>query len=160
MCEPMTIAAATAATAAVVGGGIKIAADRRAANFQAAVARNNARLARAQQAQELMLGATEASRIEAAGARAASSARAIIGASGVESTVGSVANIFGASTMAAAADAERVRANAARRAWGYGAEAQNYLAQGRMAQRASILGGIGTGLGAAGSAAGAFSSYR
>ena len=51
----------------------------------------------------------------------------------------------------AAMDAERARANAARQAWGFANEEQDQKARAKMTKKATLLGGIGEGIGAAGS---------
>lgn len=136
-----------------VGTGISLYAKHQAGNYEAKVAENNAALARQQQGLAMQQGVSDASAIKAAGRQVGASAETAIAANGVEGTSGSMGNIFEINAATAAMDAERARANAARAAWGFGNEAQDATARAKMTRKATLLGGIGEGVGAAGSIA-------
>jgi len=138
-------------SAAVIGAGVSLYAKKTQGDFEAKVASNNAQLATQQANDALRLGADEAATIKAQGRQASASAVAAMGATGIESTTGSAANVIASSAVNAALDAEQAKANAARRAWGFQNEAQDSLAKKKMIKRATILGGIGQGVGSAAS---------
>ena len=148
MCEPVTIGMA-AATAA--GAAVSIAGKVQQGRYEQQVAKNNAFLALQQGARLRQRGENVAAAIRSQGAKVGGAARAQMAASGVDTTAGSAGALLAGNEMAAAADAEQARANAAMEAWGLEVEAQSSKAQGRMARRASILGGVSQGIGAAGS---------
>lgn len=159
MCDPMTIAASVGAVGALGGAGLSAYGQYRQGQFDAQVARNNAQLAEYQAADALQRGASEARQIENEGRRIGESARVAIGANNVAG--GSMDQLLAVSAAEAAQDAERVRANAARAAWGFRNEAADQRARARMAKQAGVLGALGTGLSGVGAAtslmAGAFS---
>jgi hypothetical protein len=140
----MTLASLGAAAA---GTAIKIYSDKKAGDYEAKVAENNARLAETQRAEGLRIGANEAASIKAQGRAVAGSATTVLGASGVDTTLGSPALSIAASEMNAAKDAETMRSNAARQAWGFANEAQDAKAKAAMIRRGTLLGGVGTALG-------------
>jgi hypothetical protein len=116
-------------------------------------------MARAQKSAALQKGATQARRAEIEGRRVGAAAQAAITATGVNPTEGSVANIPTASEIAATIDADRARANAARAAWGFEAEEEEYLYAGRRAEQAGVLGSLGAGLSGIGTAGRSLVSY-
>jgi hypothetical protein len=62
--------------------------------------------------------------------------------------------------MAAAADVETAKYNAALEAWGYRSEAQEQGQRAKLARRQSILGAVGAGLGGLGGAFNVYAQYR
>ena len=151
MCAPAVMAAVTVASA-----GASIYSQHKQASFDAKVARNNAMLAAEQAEATRQVGELQASRIEAQGRRVAGAATAAVAASGIDTTVGSGAGAIATSHMVSAADAAAARSNAARAAWGYQQEAQDYTAQARQRKTAGILGGVSTGLSAVGGILGGY----
>lgn len=167
MCEASVIIAGVAAAVQVgteiAGGVIEGEAQGHAARaqadeieFQAQQERRNAELARKQASDVLQIGTVAAGETEAAGRDAAGAARTAVGASGVEDT-GSVANLIDTSESNAAIDANRIRVNAAREAWGFKEEARqrDEQAERLMKAREEVLRGgylsqVGTGLRTAG----------
>lgn len=154
MCEPTTIALAIGAGASLVGtatsiaGGVMAgAAEERAARQEAAMLRQRASAAK-------QLGAEQAAQIRHEGRQIEGAGLAQAAASGVETTTGSVANVFKASQMNVAADAETVRYNTALEAWGLTSQARQREYQGYSARRASILGAVGAGFGGVAQAGG------
>jgi hypothetical protein len=146
MCEPSTIglvaASAAGATVGIVGAVQSGAA-------QAKIADNNAELARLQQKDALVRGEQAASIVRARGRQIESSAIASIAANAIETTTGSAAGVLASTAIATEQDAETVKANATREAWGFGQQAQNLTAQATEVRRSSILGAVGTGLSSA-----------
>jgi hypothetical protein len=151
VCEPATItmaitgivAAGTAIAGAVVEGESQKSAATTAANaqaeefdFQSRQERRNAELARKQASDIRQLGATAAGETGAAGRTAAAGARTVAGASGVDSTSGTSAGVLAQSEVNAAVDANRIRVNAAREAWGFDEEARQREEQAARLQRA------------------------
>jgi hypothetical protein len=149
-----------AAVATVAGAGASTYGQIQAGKYEAKVAENNAELAAAQRAAVLQQGQEEASQVEALGRRTGATAVAQMAASGVDTATGSAANVEAQSIANAAVDAETIRANAARAAWGLEAEEEEHLARAKMAKRASVLGGIATGVSGLGGALGVYGALR
>lgn len=147
------IAAAVAAAAAAAGTATSIVSQQRAAAARARQAENNARIAEFQKSDAIQRGAFEARRRVIQGRRVASRAEALIGVSGVEAT-GSALNPLQRIAVNASLDAQTIKANAARAAWGFGVQSSNLLDQARDVRQAGILGSIGTGISGAASVAG------
>jgi len=133
-----------------VGTAVSLYGKKQEGDYQSRIAQNNAQIAQWQQSGALQEGANQAAAIEAQGRQAEGAAKAAIGANGVSSTTGSMADVFSTNAMNTAADAARARANAARAAWGFANESQDAEAQARMIRRGTILGGVGQGIGAFG----------
>jgi len=155
MCAPALVAGA-AFTAASAGASIY--AQKKQGDFDAQVAQNNAGLALNQAHDARRAGAAQSSRIKAEGSNIVGQAQAALAKGNISSTSGSGAGIIETTRANAAADAETARANAARAAWGFQNEAQDLTAQAAMRKRAGILGGVSTGLSAAGGLIGKFGS--
>jgi hypothetical protein len=142
----------------VAGAAISAYSQHQQAESEAEVARNNAKLAGMQRSDALRRGTWAASEVMAEGRRKTASARTAIAANGIDSTTGSMADLLTASSINARIDADTVRANAVRAAWGFGNEADDHLARAHMAKRSGYLGALGTGLSGVGSAAGHYGS--
>lgn len=153
MCAPAVIAA-------LVGSAVQMKKEQEAADYHSAVDRNNARVAGYQRDDAIQRGAYDARRTETAGNTITAAARAEIEGNGIDSTSGSAAAALTASRVNAAADATRIRANAAREAWGFGNEEQDLLATSRFRKESGYLGALGTGVSGIGSAAGAYAQYK
>jgi hypothetical protein len=120
--------------------------------YNAKVARNNARVARWQAMQAMSAIGEQERSVYSAAAQARGRNIAGAAAAGIDTSTSSVANMFAASEVAAAQDIAALRSNAAMEAWGYRNQALEYAAQAKMAKGQSLLGAFGTGLGAVGSA--------
>lgn len=140
MCEPITLAAiavggATISAVGSVAGGIGEAdAARRGAGFldmQAGDAR--------------VRGEVEASQYRRLGSQMMAQQRVAAGVSGVEGK--SVDDLMFDTALMSERDAEQVRTNAAREAWGYSVQAEELRQHGRTAIPRGVLGGTGTLLG-------------
>lgn len=142
--------------AAMIGGTLLgMAAQYRQGNYDQQMALNNAMLTEYQRRDTLSRGGAEAGRVYAEGKNVGSEARAEIAAGNVDGP--SLDTAVLQSRYNAALDAARLRANAAREAWGYANQAQDLRAQARESKRAGILGAFGTGLSGAGQA---YASYQ
>jgi hypothetical protein len=150
MCEPLTLAAVGTTLGAA---GISAYSQYSAGQAQQKIAENNAMMAGWQQQDAMRQGAESAAAARAEGARVVGAASAAVAANGIDSSSGSMANLFAASYSNAELDAVSEKNNAARRAWGFDTEAQNDRAQGaqaayqgKMGSYGSILGGFGSAL--------------
>jgi hypothetical protein len=155
MCEPVTLGT-IAATTAIASGTVGAIGAVRQGNYEAELAKNNAQLLEFRRQDALTRGAQEAGRIRAEGSRLVGAQEAAIAASGVDPTVGSPAGILAGTEVATAIDAEIVKSNAVREAWGFDIQKQDVLQRGRLAKRAGLMTAVGTGLGAVGGAIGGF----
>jgi hypothetical protein len=156
MCAP-AVAVGLASTA--ISAGFQIASTVRANNAASQQAAANARLAGFQSADVTRQGAEQAAAIERSGRAAGAAALAAVGSNNVESTTGSVANMFAVGQANAAADAARARANAARAAWGVDQEQQDLLAQAQNARRRGFLSATQIGLEGLSQAGGRVAGY-
>lgn len=155
MCEPVTIATVGAIAA---GTAISAYSQYKSGKFAEAQANTNATVAGYQRADAIQRGTYQAGEVMQEGRRVASSARAALAASGVDSNTGSPSSTVTTSLVNAGVDAERVKSQAARQAWGFANEEQDLRAQARSARSAGILGSLGTGLSGIGTAAGTYRS--
>jgi hypothetical protein len=151
VCEPLTIAAASAM---VASAAVKGYSEYTAGQSEAKVADANAQLAERGAADALQRGAAEAGGARAKGDAVASEQKVALAANGVDVSSGSAPNLFATTSSAAELDALTARNNAAKRAWGYDVEAESQRVRATMARRRSVLGPLGTALGTAGSIAG------
>lgn len=151
MCAPAVVGLAMA--------GISAYQQNQAGKTEAEVARNNARLAGWQGTDAIQRGAHDARRVEIEGRRIGNDMRVGAGKNNIDSNSGSMANLITASNAAAGADADRLRSNAARAAWGYLGEEQDLLLRGRQARHAGYMGALGTAISGAGQAFGEFGKW-
>lgn len=86
--------------------------------------------------------------------------RAMVGASGIDTSVGSVVDMAAYTRAQAELDAQKLKNNAAREAWGIRTQAAEVQRQGRAAKTAGKMQAIGTILGGASSMAGGFAGYK
>jgi hypothetical protein len=154
MCEPITMSAMAAAS--IAGGVAGAVGSIQKGNYEAAVARNNARVAKWQATDAARRGSEEAAGIRAEASRAGGTAMAQAGSSGVDVSSGSMANIFAAGAAEGAADAETAKYNATLEAWGYRNQSRELTARAKMIKRESVLSAFGSGLQGVGGAIGAF----
>ena len=148
MCEVgvvMAIGAGISAIASGVSTGIQIDAQQKAAGAQAEAAERNAQVAMAQRQDLLQRGLAEAKRAERAGRAASGTARAQLASSDL-AVAGTAAAAVDRSNVNAAIDAARIRATAARQAWGIEQEAYGLGQSAEQARQAGVLGSVATGL--------------
>lgn len=165
--DPISLMAigSTATTLIGAGAGALGAAQQGnaaagAAQYQAAVARNNQRVAewQARDAEDRGRVAEQNQRFKTSGVIGAQ--RAAAGASGVEVNTGSAADLTADTAALGELDALTIRSNAGREAWGHRVNADNYAANAEMldvqakeAKRAGTFGAITSILGGVSSVA-------
>jgi hypothetical protein len=149
MMDPFTIAAGVM----LVGGAAGMIGGYQSGKAAERQSREAARQLRWKRQSIRQQGEYDAQAVLAEGREAAGAAVAQIGASGVSSTSGSMANLIAANNINAATDANRVRADAVMRAWETDVAIINTLNQGQIDKKTAYLGGLSSGLSAAGSAA-------
>lgn len=134
---------ATAAMA-VIGSGAGVEAygayqgakaERDQANFAAAVDDNNAAMADAAATDAVLRGGDAANKVRREGMKFAGQQKAALASSGVDVTTGAAAQLQDETQFFTEQDATTVRNNAARQAWGFRQEAQDYRSNAGM-QRA------------------------
>lgn len=144
MCEPISLSlitlGLTAAGTAVgaVGNYMQGQAEGEAADF-------NAHLSDIQAGDARQRGEVEASRYRSAGTRMVAQQRVAAGASGIEGK--SVEDLMLDTALMSERDAETVRNNAAREAWGYEVQAADLRLRGAGARSRGVFGAGGTILG-------------
>lgn len=120
------------------------AAIRAASDFQRRQYEMNRQLAELQAEGAIARGTAEANQVQAAGRRVVGSQRAALAASGVEVDTGTALELQTQTTGLAAMDAEAVRTNAWREAWGYRVEALNAGTTGALAASAGRVSAANT----------------
>lgn len=147
MCEPYTIAMIAVTAAA----GLSQASAQRDAGIHAQeVANYNAKVGEQQAKQVEEIGNIEEQQQRTRVRQLIARQNAAAGSSGAEVGVGSFADITDDTIMMGEADAQTIRANAAKEAWGYRTGATLTRAEGRFARRAGNMNATGTLLTTAG----------
>jgi hypothetical protein len=124
--------------------------DKKAAEFDAAVARRNAKLARMQAASEEIYGAAEAGQVRMAGTQTLAEQQVAVGANNADLGSESALALFSTTRAMNAMDIANVRANAAKKAWGFEQEASQYDAAAKQAKRRGKSSVVDSILGSAG----------
>jgi hypothetical protein len=142
-------------------------AESNADKFAAQQAQNNSKLATENAAIATQAGSEQAAQSSLRTRAQVGEIRAQQGASGIEVNSGSAIDTQISERMLGKLDAETVRSNATKEAFGYVTQAQDFkneanqdLAAAKNAKMQGILGAAGGVLGAAGSAASSYSSYQ
>ena len=165
MCNPlaMTIVSGVLGT---VGAITQSGAAASAANANAAISEQNARLAALQGEDATRRGAMEEARLRARGAQIAGRQTAMIGASGL-TTGGSFADIAADTAMGIELDANALRYSTAKEKWGFDVEATNYKnqasqfrSQAKNASRMGLFGAASSIIGAAGTYVSGLPTYQ
>lgn len=115
-------------------GGMQAASSYQEGQATKMVAGINAKYADMQGREALRIGEQDAGRRMLQGGQDAGAAMASAAAQGIRVDTGSAAQTQEDIKRAAIVDAQTIRTNAAKQAWGYGVEAANYRAQGRFAE--------------------------
>ena len=161
MCNPVVFMLA----ATLVTGAVQADAQKKEGEANAAIAENNARLAQAD-AEASNAMATRESEQQAWRTRAlVGQQRAAVAANNLDPVFGTPSELMGETAMFGEVDQQTIRMNAARQAWGFNAQAQNFRTQGSLARwsgntqaNATILGSLASaasmGMGGMGGAAG------
>lgn len=133
MCNPMlaVMAVATAASAAMQGVQASQQADaqKTAANYNAQVQANNAMVASQQRSVTIQNGQAQAANSEMQQAQLLGKQRAAFAANGMDLHSGSAVDVLTSTKVLGNQDVATIQTNAARQAWGYAVEGNNYTAQ-------------------------------
>lgn len=133
-----------------IGAMTRAAGDFQAGTYEFEQAKKNRALAEASAADAMLRGEQEASRYRTRGTQVIGEQRAAAGASGIDVSTGSISEMAADTRMFSELDAQTARNNAAREAWGYQVQADEYAEQARMAIRRRNFGLAGNILGGAG----------
>lgn len=125
MCEPVTIAMAAATAVSAVGAYNESKSAKAAAKYNAAVQENNAQFSEWQAQDALDRGQLQQQDNRRRGEQIAGTQRAAIAANGIVMDEGSPLAILQDTEFATARDAQVIRDNANREAYGFRQQAQN-----------------------------------
>lgn len=130
MCEPTTLTVISLVAMGLSAAGSAYAA-REQGQFANEQARAQAAMANRQAADAKRRGAEEEAAARAAARRLLGEQKAAAAASGIDLGGGSVIDALSGTAWMAEQDAARIRYNAALEAWGYKAQSQQAIAQGK-----------------------------
>lgn len=134
MCEPTTIML-VASMALTAGAGLYAAdASKKAGEAQNTIAQRNAELEDYKGQMATNIGAVAEENHRAKVRQMVGSQRATLAANGVDLGSGTALDLIGETAEFGEADALTIRYNAAREAWGYGVNANNYRTDGAVAR--------------------------
>lgn len=134
-----------AAIAMVAAGAATGAyAQYKAGQVQNEMAKRNAAMARQAAADAKERGAREEEKVRRRTSALIGRQRAIIGGSGLSLESGSALNVLADTEMLGELDAQTVQNNAAREAFGYEVQAQNFVFEGELAEFAGNWGAVST----------------
>lgn len=136
-----------------LGAGITAKAQRDTGRAAQEQANRNAQIAELQATDAIARGIEDENRLRIRSRRLIGSQRAAFAASGIDITDAdsTAVNVFADTAEQTEIDARTIRANAAREAWGYKVQADDYLYKGRIARYEGDTAAIGTVLSTAGS---------
>lgn len=153
MCSPVAFLAASALFTGF-GAIQQASAARQQGEYEAAVANNNAKVAQQQAENERQIGNIEEEQHRRRVRQALGAQRAALAANGIDTTSGTALDLQTETAQFGEEDALTIRANAARKAWGYEVEAGNYKAQAIGAKARAKNTAMGSYLGGAANLAG------
>ena len=107
-------------------------ASKKAANYQAQVKANNAKIAEYQRSSAIQQGEVDAQNSMRQQAQTLSAQRAALASNGVDLTEGSSQDLLATTKFLGAADVNTIQSNAARQAWGYDVQGMNASAAGQL----------------------------
>jgi hypothetical protein len=139
--------------ATAVAGGISAYSSYQQGQVQKKVAENNAVMAGYAAEDAQRRGELDAQRIQRETSQLSGRQRGLMAARGLDLGAGTPSEILDQTDFFGETDVGTARLNAAREAWGYRAEGQSQLAQGRAAAQQGNLEAFSTLLGTAGSVA-------
>lgn len=149
MCNPAVIPYVIQIGAAVVGTAVAVKSSNDAQDYQNKVDANNAQLARNQAADAAAQGDLESERSAWRTRAIEGQQRAAIAAQGIDSEFGTPAELLGETALFGEMEQQQIRLDAARRAWGFNADARNTENQNRADRfstksrnQATIIGGL------------------
>jgi hypothetical protein len=158
MCEPTTIALVASMAIAAVSGYVAYDSSKKSQRYQEQVADQNKKVAEAQAVDAERLGQIEASERRLKTRMQIASQQVGFGAQNVEQT-GTALDILGDTAMFGEIDEGRIRANTARKAWGFRMQGYDIESNKRLMQFNEKNSRTGTILSTAGSMLGAYGSY-
>jgi hypothetical protein len=162
MCEPVTIAVAT--SLAVAGAATSAYSQFKQAQYQQAMAQRGRQTSAIAAADALARGQAAAGRINMRASDISGAQRVTAAASGVDIGSGSPMRVQQDTALRSAIDVETAKTNAAKEAWGFEVEGQNYGMKADQAGQAAdwdLLGGTLSTTGSAlGGAAKTWRSYK
>ena len=136
------------------GAQQQASAERAIGKANEQIAQNNARLAKDSARDANIQGARESQQSAWRTRALIATQRAAAASANVDGQLGSAFDIVSDTALLGGIEQETIQLNAARKAWGFEAEATNYLNQGRLARyegnakaRGTILGGLGNAIG-------------
>lgn len=151
MCGPVLLAAAAVTT--LIGGQRQAQAERQIGTANQQIAENSARLSEDSARDANIQGARESQQSAWKTRALIATQRAAAASANVDGQLGSAFDIQSDTALLGGMEQETIMLNAARKAWGFQAEATNYRNQGRLAKfegntkaRGTILSSIGTSL--------------
>lgn len=155
MCNPAFVMIG----ATIVGGAVSMYGSRQAQSYNNQVAKQNTAIANAKAIDEERLGQIEASEKRLETRMKMASQEVGFAAQNVEQS-GTALDILGDTAMFGEVDQQRIRASAARRAWGYRMQAHDIEAGRRIDNFNSRVGRVGTLLTTIGGVASGWADYR
>lgn len=155
-----TYAAYASAAATAAATATQVVAQKRAAAYQAQVAVNNQTVAEANAKNAIAVGDTRADAKQEQTAQMLGAERAGLAASGVELDSGSALRLQEDTSRLGAIDTGTIRNNAAREAYTYRVQAQNFGMAKSQDQDAGTLDAFGSVLSGASSVAGKWDAYK
>lgn len=163
MCEPVSISAGAAwalgASAAATAAATYMSydANKKAGRANAEISENNARIAADEAANAQAMGDRESEQQTWRTRAILGQQRAAIAASGIDSQVGTAAQVLGETALFGEVDQQTIRMNAARSAWSFNSQARNIQNQAGIDRfntkakgKATILSGLSSIAGSAG----------
>lgn len=159
MCDPASALLVASIGLSVFGGVQQAQAAKAEGEYAAQVANNNAKVATQQADYERQLGNIEEEKHRRNVRQMLGSQRAALAANGIDTASGTALDLQAETAQFGEEDALAIRANAARKAWGYEVEAGNYKAESRAAKARGKNQSIGTYLGTAANVASMGYSY-
>lgn len=137
----------------ILGTFINVGAQQRSNEAAQQVYATNKAIAYGAAQQAISKGNFDAARVQERGSQIVGQQQAAFGASGVVANAGSPVAVAGGTKFNTDVDAQTIRNNAAREAWGYTQQASNIAKEAQFAQQTAegneagtILGGIGKAL--------------
>lgn len=161
MCEPVTVTLAAAGMAAgLAGSGMAAYGQIEQGKAEASAMRANAANVVRSAADVEARGRQQAGQVRLEAGQAIGAQKVAFGASGVDGSVGSPLALAADSRMQAELDAQTLKNNAAREAWGMRSEAADLRRLATRTEKASKRAAVGTLLGGFGSTAASAASFN
>lgn len=158
MCNPLAFMAVSTGIS-LLAGGVQYKASKDAQAYNSAMAKTNAKVAEDNAIDAERLGQIEATERRMKTRQELATQQVGFAAQNVELS-GTALDILGDTAMFGEADERRIRADAARRAYGYRMEGFNIKAQDKLDRYKGRMDRVGTVLTTASSVAGSYGSYK